>query len=127
MEPNKSEQPEAIAVGLAFARALVEGRFHDAHDMLAPSLRDDFQSRDLEDHYRQMTEYWDAPADPVDDADATPGASEWPDKEPNDLGWVYVSIGSKTPQGGVNLEAVFVRVANVSERHLITQIEWGRP
>jgi len=127
MKPNGSENPEVAEVGLAFARALAERRFDDAHEMLAPSLRDDLQPRDLRENYELMTGYWSAPAQRVTDVYVEPAWSEWPGKEQNDLGWAYVSLESPTPEGGVNLEAVHVRVARVSNRKVVAQIEWGRP
>ena len=66
MEPEQSDNPEAATIGLAFARALVNGQFDIAYGMLAPSLRNKCQPEDLKSDYEQMTSYWDAPADHVE-------------------------------------------------------------
>jgi hypothetical protein len=94
MESHESENPEVTHVVLTFARALAEGRFENAYEMLAPSLRDDFQPLDLQTHYYEMTSYWSDPADPLSDQDIHPLVSEWPDKEENDICWTCVSIRS---------------------------------
>ena len=46
----------------------------------------------------------------------------WPDKQPHDVGWAYVSIG-----GDVYSEAVTVVVARENGRLVIRQVEFGRP
>jgi|SRR5436305_1498063 hypothetical protein len=127
MDPEESENPEVARIGLAFARSLAEGRYEDAFKLLAPSLLDDLQPRDLMVEYEQMTSYWDAPANRIYVVHADPPTAEWPGKGDNDMGWTYVSIELPTASGGVNLEAVFVRVARIGARRLIAQIEWGRP
>jgi hypothetical protein len=47
---------------------------------------------------------------------------DWPGKLPGDLGYAYVGI-----EGEDFVEAVTVTVANVEGKHLIRDIEWGRP
>jgi hypothetical protein len=46
----------------------------------------------------------------------------WPDKQPADVGWVYVGIG-----GDVYSEAVTVIVTREDGRLKIRAVEWGRP
>lgn len=46
----------------------------------------------------------------------------WPDKQPADLGWAYVSIG-----GEVYSEAVTVVVTSESGEPKIREVEFGRP
>jgi putative lipase involved disintegration of autophagic bodies len=46
----------------------------------------------------------------------------WPDKQPSDVGWAYVSIG-----GEVYSEAVIVVVALESDTLRIRTVEVGRP
>ncbi|GMR07674.1 MAG: hypothetical protein BMS9Abin26_0677 [Gammaproteobacteria bacterium] len=48
--------------------------------------------------------------------------TDWPDKKPSDLGWVYVSIG-----GDVYSEAVTTIVTLEGETPKIREIEYGRP
>jgi hypothetical protein len=46
----------------------------------------------------------------------------WPDKQPSDVGWAYVSIG-----GDVYSEAVIVVVALEADTLKIRTVEFGRP
>jgi hypothetical protein len=46
----------------------------------------------------------------------------WPDKQPADVGWVYVGIG-----GDVYSEAVTVIVTREDNTLKIRSVEWGRP
>lgn len=126
MELDESENPEAARIGLAFARALANGQFDVAHEMLAPSLRDKCQPKDLRSDYEQMTSYWDAPANHVEVSSAGESFDDWPEKDERDLGWAFVAIDSLTDEG-CWLEAVWVRIVDVSGRRLIAEIVWGRP
>jgi len=126
MEPNESENPEVAKIGLAFARALANGQFDIAYEMLAPSLRNKCQPKDLKSDYEQMTSYWDAPADHVEFKSVGESFDDWPEKGEKDLGWAFVAIASHS-ESGAFLEAVNVRVVDVSGRRLIAEIVWGRP
>ncbi len=46
----------------------------------------------------------------------------WPDQQPGDLGWAYVSI-----EGDDFNEAVYVLVSDVEGVPMIKEIQWGRP
>ncbi|HMI52921.1 MAG TPA: hypothetical protein VK525_15525 [Candidatus Saccharimonadales bacterium] len=48
--------------------------------------------------------------------------TEWPAKQPSDLGWVYVSIG-----GGVYSEAVITIITLEDGRPKVRDVEFGRP
>ena len=48
--------------------------------------------------------------------------TDWPDKKPSDLGWVYVSIG-----GDVYSEAVTAIITLEGDTPKIREIEYGRP
>jgi hypothetical protein len=48
--------------------------------------------------------------------------TDWPDKKPSDLVWVYVSIG-----GDVYSEAVITIITLEYETPKVRQIEYGRP
>src|SRR5690348_7075909 len=126
MEPEQSENPEAATIGLAFARALVNGQFDIAYEMLAPSLRNKCQPEDLKSDYEQMTSYWDAPADHVEVTSVGETSDDWPEKDEKDSGWVFVAIDSNSGSWAW-LEAADVRVVDVSGRKLIAEIVWGRP
>ena len=48
--------------------------------------------------------------------------TEWPDKQPLDVGWAYAAIA-----GEDGSEAVTVIVSSENGAHVIRSIEWGRP
>jgi hypothetical protein len=48
--------------------------------------------------------------------------TSWPDKQPGDVGWAYVSIGGK-----VYSEAVVVIVATEDKHLRVRAVEFGRP
>lgn len=59
---------------------------------------------------------------PVDPIEVGETMEDWPGKRPQDLGWVYVSIG-----GDVYSEAVIVVVAREDGALRIREVEFGRP
>lgn len=48
--------------------------------------------------------------------------TDWPNKQSDDVGWVYVSIG-----GDVYSEAIVVIVSSQDDSLLISNVEYGRP
>jgi hypothetical protein len=48
--------------------------------------------------------------------------TSWPEKQPSDVGWVYVSIG-----GSVYSEAVTVVVMSENGEQKIREVQFGRP
>lgn len=79
--------------------------------MLAPPLRDDWQTADLKRQFEQMTSYWDGPP-----TDVKLGLA--------DSERAYVAIYGES--GSVQ-EAVDVRVIQDDGHWLIDDIVWGRP
>ena len=116
MEPRDTQHGRTA---LAFAQALVDGRFHEAQLMLSPLLRERISAEDLESEYSEMIEYGDGPADFVDVMNEL---KDWPAKRPGDVGWAYAAIS-----GPGYSEAVAVVVADEGGQSLIREIEWGRP
>lgn len=114
--------PAASQTALAFATALVGGEFHAAHAMLAPELHETLTASALEKKLEQMVAY---------SGQSALGASvsvdsemeNWPEKQPDDAGWAYVSIFRDSPDGAF-AEAVTVIV---NDKGLIRDIVWGRP
>ena len=104
---------------IALAQALADGRYADAHAMLSENLRKEKSPEDLQSEFEYMFE---------DDEDkpAVGGVVEtmtdWPDKGPDDVGWVYISIS--TPEF---LEAITVTVASTNDAMTVSSIEFGRP
>ena len=114
-DPNTPHAERATA----FAQALVDGRFEDAHSMLTDDLKDRVPVERLQAAYEGLVEYGTGPVQ-VDDQLTT--MEEWPDKRTNDVGWAYISIS-----GTDFVEAVTVVVSREGDELKIRNIEWGRP
>ena len=112
--------PQEI-VGLAFARALVAGEYEAAHAMLSSSLQATTSATQLQAEFERMIDYFNSPPGPVE-VSAT--MDEWPDKQPADVGWVYVAIGDENK---TESEAVAVVVTQEQGKSVIREITWGRP
>ncbi|MEL7185872.1 MAG: hypothetical protein AAFN50_05480 [Pseudomonadota bacterium] len=102
-----------------FAAALTNGAYDEAHQMLNPELQKKHSAGELGQTFEAMVEYGSSPAK-VDGFIET--MEDWPDKKPDDVGWVYVSVS------GVDYaEAVTVIVSTDRNGMSIRKIEWGRP
>jgi hypothetical protein len=126
MPDDEQDHTEAAQVALSFARALVDGQYDAARDLLDATLRAELQASDLRAEYELMTSYWPLPATRVEVAqvDLTPDPTR---EDGSDVGWVYVPIESHPPDDVACLEAVCVRVVRDSGRLRIAQVVWGRP
>jgi hypothetical protein len=112
--PNDTPQGK---VALQFAQLLVARNFVEAQAMLTPELRSLHAADDLQQHFEGMISNWQGM--PVTDVETINVLDEWPDRQADDMGWAYVSIG-----GDQFNEAVAVVVTAAG---LIRSIEWGRP
>ena len=110
-------------VAKSFAQALVAKDFQRAHILLTPRLRESLSPQALADNLRSMYSGYAPDDEPVSTSfDREFCMEDWPNKEPGDLGWVYVGI-----HGSGFVEAVTVVVSQTGEGARIREIEWGRP
>ena len=116
MEPHNTPQGR---IADEFARALVAGEFDRAHHMLDSRARAAWDAAALRDAYLQMVEYFASPPNFVQVMEVM---TEWPDKQPADVGWAYAAMA-----GDDGSEAVTVVVTSEGGRHCIRSVEWGRP
>lgn len=113
------DMPHGI-VGFNFAQALVMGEFEKAHALLSAELQSKYTATGLKSGYEGMVEYAQPVAVPnvvVVDNRPVPEIGEM-----DAQGWAYVAI-----QGEGWSEAVTVTVKPVGNKHLITELVWGRP
>ncbi len=109
-------------IAVAFASALVEGDFERAHGLLTPELQGRLPPPTLrEELYAMFRGYADGEPTNIH-YDEQFSMTEWPAKQPRDIGWAYVSI-----TGEDFVEAVTVVVAEVNGKLLVREVEWGRP
>ena len=106
-------------VASAFARALVAGRYDDAHRFLSKKLASEIDVPKLREQYESMVAYGERPAT---DAAVVGAMDYWPDKQPGD-------IDGPMPRSGVkgSPEAVDESVAEEDGKEVIRVLEWGRP
>jgi hypothetical protein len=116
MDPNETPHGR---IASEFAHALVAGNFNQAHGMLSSMAKSEWDLDKLRTTYLEMVEYFDSPPTFVQVMEAM---TEWPDKQPSDVGWAYAAIA-----GEGESEALTVVVSSEGGRHLIRSIEWGRP
>ncbi len=86
MNPEETTQG---TVALGFARALVAGEYHIAHEMLSASLRAELSQSQLTEEYEDMIAYGDVPPNFVN---VITVMGDWAIKEAEDIGWVYTAI-----------------------------------
>jgi hypothetical protein len=114
--------PEVAQVAVDFAQALVDGDFELANSLLAPETRSIMTPEQLRLDYEGMISFYANPGSARVVFDPQFTMTSWPDKRPDDVGWVYVSIA-----GDGFVEAVTVIIADYDGELLIREIEWGRP
>jgi len=116
---TKEMRVEYPRLATRFATALTNGEYDEAYQMLSPDMQQKHTADELGKTFEAMVEYGGSPAK-VDGFIET--LEEWPDKEPDDVGWVYVSVS-----GDDYAEAVTVIVSTNRNGMSISSIEWGRP
>lgn len=116
MHPQNTPQGKIV---FEFATALVAGEFEKAHGLLVESLKANWPAESLREEYTEMVAYGESPANYVK---VMTVLEEWPDKRMGDIGWAYAAIAGE----GFS-EAVAVVVCDESGKHLVREIEWGRP
>jgi hypothetical protein len=118
--PTASGTPAPFAeLALAFAQALVAEDYDAAQAMLADELRATLDARILGARYRDLIDGGDGP--PID-VSVVSTLTQWPEREADDLGWVYIGIA-----GDDYVEGITVVVARQGATAKIRSIEWGRP
>jgi hypothetical protein len=120
--PEETEaitDPEHCQIAILFAEALIRGDFKGAHELLSTSLKKTVSPMELARSYKSMIPYTGAE---IENIDVGLTMEDWPDKKPEDAGWVYVNMS-----GEGFAEAVTVIVCKELDRLVIRDIEWGRP
>jgi hypothetical protein len=115
----KAAESQQGNVALAFAKALANNTFREAHEMLTEALQKTLSEGGLKQEYLEMIEYGDGEPDFVDVMEVL---NDWPGKQHGDVGWAYAAIS-----GPGFSEAVAVVVSQEHGSMRIRAIEWGRP
>jgi hypothetical protein len=106
-------------VAVQFTKALTERDYDRAYAMASQ----DYQRRISVERLRTAFEAivptdWGA----IGPVTVVQTMTQWPAKQPSDLGWVYVSIG-----GDVYSEAVIAIITLENGRPKVREVEFGRP
>jgi hypothetical protein len=118
---NKQDSSPYASVAVQFAKALAAANFDQAHGLLSAELRADYSPGRLRADFEAMTEYGAGPPTLVE-LIITLEEWQWPEQQPEDLGWAYVAIANDTYS-----EAVAVIVKRENGMAVIRYVEWGRP
>ena len=108
-------------LALDFANHLIAGEFDLASKMVAPAKSSEFNETWIASEYEEMIEYGDGKPNHIE-VMTQDSMNNWPAKQDNDLGWVYVAIC-----GDGYSEAVAVIFNAHESMPMIREIEWGRP
>jgi hypothetical protein len=105
-------------IALNFAEALIAADYPTAYGMLTPAVG--LNAAELQEKFESMISYWET--EPTQ-AEVVETLETWPDRQPTDRLWAYVSIDDALRYA----EAVTVVVAEDGDQLGIRSIEWGRP
>ena len=117
MPPVKSSDIKGIA--LQFTEALTDRDYSKAYAMVSSEYRNRMSLDKMKLDFESIV-----PSDwgPIGSIEIGTTLENWPDKQPSDLGWAYVSIG-----GDVYSEGVTVVITLEDGEAKICAVEFGRP
>jgi hypothetical protein len=116
---DDTDETTFARIAVRFAEALVRGDFDTTVSLLDAGARFEWTAGSLRACFVEMVDYFEVPPDSVELIETM---TDWPDKQPDDLGWAYVAIN-----GASQSEAVTVIVRDENGTPRIRAIEWGRP
>jgi hypothetical protein len=104
-------------VAAQFASALVQHDYALAHSLLAESLKSHLTSQQIQESFENMVAQKSNLTTEVVET-----LTDWPEKQPGDLGWAYVAVN-----GDEFAEAVILTLCDEHDNTLIRNVVWGRP
>lgn len=119
---SSKSSPGYSKIATNFASALVEGDLELAYSFLTPKLQQEISPGAVQAEFEAMYSGYSDNEPTHIHFDPQFTMTDWPGKQPNDVGWVYVSI-----MGEDFVEAVAVVISEIEGELLISYIEWGRP
>lgn len=106
-------------VALEFARSLAAREYPKAYAMMSHGYRQERTVDELQIGFEAIVpRAWGA----IGPIEVGQTMTSWPGKQPDDVGWAYVSIG-----GEAYSEAVIVIVTSENGEARIREVEFGRP
>jgi len=118
-EAAQQSMQTAEQTALEFTRVLIGKDYSKAYAMTSKQFQSTFAVSDMKENVERML-----PKEfgKIGEIDIVTTMHNWPDKQANDLGWVYVSIG-----GDYWGEAVATVITMEDGQAKIRLIEYGRP
>ena len=109
-------------VAVQFGHSIAQGDYAAAHSLLTAGARAVHSPADLRQAVEQMMAYVDGGL--ITDVALVSECilEDWPDKQENDVGYVYVAL-----DGEGFCEAVTVTLTREAGEIRIRELEWGRP
>jgi len=107
------------SVGVDFANALARRDYSAAYAMTSSEYQRGTTIAEMQAAFEAIVPTSWSTVGPIE---AGVTMETWPDKQPSDVGWVYVSIG-----GDVYSEAVIVVVTVEADALKVRTVEFGRP
>ena len=119
--PAETDMQPSLTLAEQFGQAVVRGDFESAHQLLTDEVKRTHSPVSLKAEVADMISY---AKEPLKRAVVMANASmtDGPDKQSNDLAWIYVAL-----EGDSFSEAVSVVVTKTSDGPRIRELEWGRP
>lgn len=111
-----------VETAVAFSSALSSGDWERAHAFLVPALQDELSPSRLRREYLRLFPDSTNGSPTIVQFDEQFAMDDWPDKQPGDVGWAYVSLC-----GEHVIEALTVIVTDAGGALRIRSVEWGRP
>ncbi len=108
-----------VVIAKQFADALAAENYEGAYALLSTKARTELPAAELRKQYKAMTGYGSGPATHIE---VMQEFTSWPDKQKDDVGWVYVAIAGESFS-----EAVTLVIAREGNQEVIRSVEWGRP
>ncbi|NGP88037.1 hypothetical protein [Fodinibius halophilus] len=103
---------------IEFARKLASQDYGTAYTMTATGYKHSTSLEDMQNKFEVIvTDDWN-----IGQIVAGEYMASWPNKQPEDLGWVYVAIS-----GDLYSEAITVTICNENDQLKIREVEFGRP
>jgi hypothetical protein len=106
-----------------FAVALINEDFRKAYSLLSQSQKAQLSPDKLKELYENMIQYFGGAAQKIEVVEIL---EEWPQKEKNDTGWVYIGVSATIYDRSFS-EGISVIVAEENSHQVIRAIQWGRP
>ena len=104
---------------LEFSKLLASRDYSEAYALTSRSYKNNFNVADLQESFEDIIPNDWGTVDPVE---ISKSMTNWPDKKPSDIAWIYIVLG-----GDVYSEALILIITDENSTTKIRDVEFGRP